>query len=53
MKNIILCAACVIVLVSYLSSCSPKYGCPADGRSVGAERVLSGEKAPKARTFKN
>ena len=30
----------------------PKYGCPANGRSVGAERVLSGEKVPKARKFK-
>ncbi len=53
MKNKFFCAACVLVLVSYISSCSPKYGCPADGRSVGAERVLSGEKVPKARTFKN
>jgi hypothetical protein len=41
------------------SSCSlwnkvfgPKYGCPANGRAVGAERILSGEKVPKARKFK-
>jgi hypothetical protein len=31
----------------------PKYGCPANGRSVGAERVLTGEKVPKAGKFKN
>lgn len=53
MKKKVFYAACVIVLVSYISSCSPKYGCPADGRSVGAERVLSGEKVPKAKSFKN
>jgi hypothetical protein len=38
-----------------LSSCSlfaPKYGCPGNGKNVGAERLLSGEKAPKAKKFK-
>jgi hypothetical protein len=30
----------------------PKYGCPSDGKNVGAERVLSGEKVPKAKKFK-
>lgn len=41
------------------SSCSlwnkvfgPKYGCPANGKDVGAERILSGEKVPKAKKFK-
>ena len=53
MKKKLWYAACLLVLVSYIVGCSPKYGCPADGRSVGAERVLSGEKAPKARTFRN
>jgi hypothetical protein len=24
----------------------PKYGCPSDGRNVGAERILGGEKVP-------
>ena len=40
------------------SSCSvwnkafgPKYGCPANGKSFGAERILSGEKPPKAKKF--
>ena len=29
----------------------PKYGCPSDGRNVGAERILGGEKVsnPKFR----
>lgn len=42
------------------SSCSlwnkvfgPKYGCPASGKNVGAERILSGEKLPKAHKFKS
>jgi hypothetical protein len=42
-----------------MSSCSvwnklfgPKYGCPANGKNVGAERVLTGEKVPKAKRFK-
>jgi hypothetical protein len=38
-----------------LSSCSvfkPKYGCPSNGKNVGAERILSGEKVPKAKKFK-
>lgn len=30
----------------------PKYGCPSDGKNVGAERILSGEKVPKAAKFK-
>ena len=46
-------------LVCSMSSCSvwksvfgPKYGCPANGKNTGAERVLSGEKVPKAPRFK-
>ncbi|MFT3703750.1 MAG: hypothetical protein QM802_15410 [Agriterribacter sp.] len=53
MKKVIFYAACGLLLMSYISSCAPKYGCPADGRSMGAERVLSGEKTPKTKTFKN
>jgi hypothetical protein len=37
-----------------LSSCSlwnkvfpPKYGCPSDGRNVGAEKLLSGDMSKK------
>ena len=30
----------------------PKYGCPSDGKNVGAERILSGEKVPRGPKFK-
>jgi len=43
------------ILLTGSSSCGwihnlfgPKYGCPSDGRNIGAERILSGEKVPKA-----
>lgn len=38
-----------------LASCSalkPKSGCPSNGKNVGAERILSDEKVPKAKKFK-
>jgi hypothetical protein len=47
-------------LLCTMSSCSvwnklfgPKYGCPANGKNTGAEKVLSGEKVPKAGKFKS
>jgi hypothetical protein len=49
----------LLVICSTGSSCGfvnkmfgPKYGCPSNGRNVGAERILSGEKVPKAPKFK-
>ncbi len=30
----------------------PKYGCPSDGKNIGAERILSGEKLGKSPKFK-
>jgi len=49
----------LLAVTSALCSCSvwnkvfgPKYGCPANGKNVGAERVLTGEKVPKAKRFK-
>jgi hypothetical protein len=49
----------LLLLLWSLNGCSawnkvfgPKYGCPANGKDVGAERVLSGEKTPKAKKFK-
>ena len=53
MKN--LRSILMIVCVSFiLSSCSlwnkvfgPKYGCPSNGRNVGAEKLLSGEMSKK------
>ncbi len=38
-----------------VSSCSvfkPKYGCPTDGRNVGAEKILSGEQPKKTKKFR-
>ncbi|MFL5787398.1 MAG: hypothetical protein ACJ748_05055 [Flavisolibacter sp.] len=49
--QLIFLLACIVTL----SSCSlfqPKYGCPSNGKNVGAERLLSGEKVPKAKSFK-
>jgi hypothetical protein len=48
------------VLVCTLSSCSTfnrlfarKQGCPSNGKNVGAERLLTGEKKlPKAKKFR-
>ncbi len=43
-------------LVFALPACSlfgPKYGCPSNGKNVGAERILTGEKVPKAGKFKS
>jgi hypothetical protein len=57
-KKILVGVACLMIITSG-SSCrvwnkvfGPKYGCPANGRSFGAERILSGEKPPKAKKFK-
>jgi hypothetical protein len=38
--------------VSTIYSCKAQYGCPSNGRNVGAERILSGEKLPKPPKFK-
>jgi hypothetical protein len=50
----------LVAIVCTMSSCSvwnkvfgPKYGCPANGKDVGAERVLTGEKVPRAPRFKS
>jgi hypothetical protein len=47
------------ILLTANSSCGlihnifgPKYGCPSDGKNVGAERILSGEKVPRSPKFK-
>ncbi|WEK37381.1 MAG: hypothetical protein P0Y53_07700 [Candidatus Pseudobacter hemicellulosilyticus] len=31
----------------------PKYGCPGSGKNMGAERLMSGEKVPKAKKFRS
>jgi hypothetical protein len=40
------------VLVGLMASCAPKYGCPSNGKNVGAERILEGGKVPKAKKMK-
>jgi hypothetical protein len=47
---VILAGNCSCGLVH--SMFGPKYGCPGDGKNVGAERILSGEKVPRAPRFK-
>ncbi|MBY0476430.1 MAG: hypothetical protein K2Q24_02200 [Chitinophagaceae bacterium] len=49
-------AALILVLVSFMTSCNvfkrtPKEGCPTNGKNVGAEKILSGEKVKRAKRF--
>lgn len=53
MKRMFFWISCGYLILVLAGGCAPKYGCPANGKSVGAERVLSGEKVPKAKSFKN
>jgi len=51
-------ALSLIAAVSFLLySCSvfkkPKEGCPSNGKNVGAEKILSGEKLPKVKKFRS
>ena len=51
-----LLASLIVCLVLSATSCGvfgPKQGCPSNGKNVGAERILSGEKVPKAKKFKS
>jgi hypothetical protein len=50
-KNIFILTV-LAVFFSTLFSCKAQYGCPSNGKNVGAERILSGEKVPKAPKFK-
>lgn len=52
MKKNLVQAALTAFLVSCLWSCAPRYGCPTNGKNVGAERVLQGGKVPKAPKMK-
>jgi len=51
MKKLILALFAVTLLSSgcFIFKKKDKYGCPSDGRNVGAEKVLSGEKTKKAK----
>ncbi len=42
----------LVMLMICAASCAPKYGCPANGKNVGAERILEGGKVPKAKKMK-
>jgi len=55
MKSVktVLFFAAIATCIMYVAACSPKYGCPSNGKNVGAERILSGEKVPKAGKFKS
>lgn len=57
-RSILIILTCTLIMLSG-TSCrvwnnmfGPKYGCPANGKSFGAERILSGEKVPKTKKFK-
>jgi len=56
MRNL-LQAAIIVLVVSSLTACNvfkkPKEGCPSNGKNVGAEKLLSGEKVPKVKKFKS
>jgi len=61
----ILPAILLVVLICSLSSCQvwnkifkPKYGCPSNGKNVGAEKIISGDPEAmkamkKAKKFKS
>ena len=56
MKNLVK-AAILVGIVSLFGACNvfkkPKEGCPSNGKNVGAEKLLSGEKLPKVRKFRS
>lgn len=52
MKKYLLQAAVIAFTMSMFMACAPKYGCPTNGKNVGAERVLQGGKVPKARKMR-
>jgi hypothetical protein len=57
MKNLLI-AITLICFMMMMGSCHPKYGCPTNGKNVGAEKLVSGDPAAekaarKARKFKD
>jgi hypothetical protein len=46
-----------VAVLTFLVGCSvfnkPKEGCPSNGKNIGAERILSSEKVPKPKKFRN
>ena len=54
MRKLILALFAVSILssgcfISRIFGKKEKYGCPTDGRNVGAEKILAGEKVKKAK----
>ena len=45
------------ISLNFISSCNvfkkPKEGCPSNGKNVGAEKLLGGEKVPKVKRFRD
>lgn len=57
-KSIAICL--MFVMITGMFSCAlwhkafgPKYGCKSNGKNVGAERLMSGEKVPRAKKFRS
>lgn len=57
MKNQLKAISLITTISFLLCSCSvfkkPKEGCPSNGKNVGAEKILSGEKLPKVKKFRS
>ncbi len=49
---LLLLSSCSLLAKMGIGTGSRKKGCPSDGRNVGAEKLLSGEKVAKAPKFK-
>ncbi len=49
---LLLLSSCSLLAKMGIGAGSRKKGCPSDGRNVGAEKLLSGEKVAKAPKFK-
>lgn len=49
---LLLLTSCNLLAKMGIGGGSRKKGCPTDGRNVGAEKLLSGEKIAKAPKFK-
>ncbi|MBA4167762.1 MAG: hypothetical protein H0X41_09515 [Chitinophagaceae bacterium] len=58
LRKILIASACTVIMFSGTScrvwhnTFGPKYGCPANGKAFGAERILSGEKPPRTKKFR-